>query len=374
MAKAQTYHHTPEAAIAATVAAWRQGGSVSAAAKATGLACSTVARHLGRAALLGMIPRSEVPQTSVALAKAWQRKNPGQKLKTNALFEHPELPSEIAPVEELLERREREYQRKEAAESARVLIPVKINLDGPICIVHMGDPHVDDPGTDIKTLRRHIDTINRTEGMVAANVGDLQNNWVGRLARLYGEQATSAAEAWALTEWLVKSTRWLYLIGGNHDCWSGAGDPLKWIASHHGQAFEAWGARLELQIRNGKKVRVNARHDFAGHSQWNTAHAPAKAAQMGWRDHILSCGHKHTSGYQMVKDPASGLISHALRVAGYKVHDRYAKELGLPNQNISPASCTVIDPRFADDDPRLVTVIHDVEEAAGFLKFKRGKK
>lgn len=30
-----------------------------------------------------------------------------------------------------------------------------------------------------------------------------------------------------------------------------------------------------------------------------------------------------------------------------------------------------IDPRFADDDVRLITVIHDVEEAADFLTFKR---
>ena len=75
----------------------------------------------------------------------------------------------------------------------------------------------------------------------------------------------------------------------------------------------------------------------------------------------------------MLKDPASGLISHALRVAGYKIHDRYAKELGLPNQNITPASVTIIDPQYADDDPRLVTVLHDVAEAAEFLTFKRKK-
>jgi hypothetical protein len=136
---------------------------------------------------------------------------------------------------------------------------------------------------------------------------------------------------------------------------------------------ESWGARLNLCFPNGKEVRINARHDFAGHSMWNTVHGASKAAQMGWRDHVLVCGHKHTSGYQLLKDPATGLISHVLRVAGYKVYDRYARELGLPDQNISPAAVTIIDPEYMDDDPRLVTVLHDVAEGAEFLNYKRNR-
>jgi len=81
---------------------------------------------------------------------------------------------------------------------------------------------------------------------------------------------------------------------------------------------------------------------------WNTAHGPAKAVQMGWRDHILTCGHKHISGYQVLKDPATGLVSHAIRVGSYKIHDRYAAEQGLPNQNIFPAAVTIIDPAHDD--------------------------
>jgi len=292
----------------------------------------------------------------------------------NKEFHVEELPSEIPPVKELWERRIQEYERKDAAEKARRLIPVKVNMDGPIGILHMGDPHVDDPGTDARQLLRDIDLINNTEGLFGANVGDLHNNWIGRIAHLYGQQSTSAQEAWALVDDFVKSVRWLYLIGGNHDVWSGSGDPLRWITRHQGIVFEDWGARLNLKFPNGKQIRINARHDFTGHSMWNTAHGPAKAVQMGWRDHILTCGHKHTSGYQILKCPATGLISHAMRVAGYKIHDRYAKEKDLPNQNITPAVVTIIDPQYEDDDPRLVTVIHDAEEGAEYLTWKRGKK
>jgi hypothetical protein len=34
-------------------------------------------------------------------------------------------------------------------------------------------------------------------------VGDTTNNWTGRLARLYADQSTSAAQAWRIAEWLV---------------------------------------------------------------------------------------------------------------------------------------------------------------------------
>ena len=106
---------------------------------------------------------------------------------------------------------------------------------------------------------------------------------------------------------------------------------------------------------------------------WNTAHGVSKAVQMGHRDHILTCGHTHVSGYQVLKDPATGLISHGLRIASYKIHDRYAVEKGLPDQNIFMCPVTIIDPQYDDNDPRLVTTIFDPIEAADYLTWKRSK-
>lgn len=279
------------------------------------------------------------------------------------------------PLDELLDRRTKAFLRKDKAEQERKLINVRIKIDGPIGILHMGDPHVDDDGCDLPALRRHIDIIQNVEGMFGANVGDLQNNWVGRLSHLYGQQETSKRTAWRLTEWLVRSVDWLYLVGGNHDAWSGTGDPLQWITRDQTGVFDMHGVRLRLTFPNGKQIRVNARHDFRGHSMWNPTHGPIKAAKMGWRDHLLTCGHTHQSGYQLDKDPMTGLISHALRLAGYKRHDGYGKELGLPDANISPAAVTIIDPSREDNDPGLITVIHDVERAAEFLTYlRKGKK
>lgn len=296
-----------------------------------------------------------------------------KRVEFDAAIEKDFLPDDLGPVEDLIAERKRKFGHTDIAKRARNLINVKVKIEGPIAISHFGDPHVDDNGTDIGLIEQHVEIINATKGMYGANIGDTTNNWMGRLARLYSEQSTSAQEAWQLCEWFVSATPWLYFLDGNHGAWSGAGDPVKWMLKNAPGVHGNQAARLNLQFPNGREVRINARHDFKGHSMWNTAHGPAKAVQMGWRDHIAICGHLHISGYQVLRDPSSGLISHALRIASYKTWDRYAEDLGLPNQTISPNVVTIINPAYGDDDPRLIHTCFDVAEGAEYLTWLRSK-
>ena len=298
-----------------------------------------------------------------------------------------ELPDKDIAVTELWEWRKKQYRQKQRHEEASKLINVRVNMEGPIGIWHCGDPHVDDDGTDLVALERHCDLVRRTDGLFGANIGDTTNNWIGRLARLYGEQGTTAAQAWKMAEYflhfcpendpakMVEHERadllkhWIYLIGGNHDCWSGAGDPLKWVLRQADAPYVGSQVRLNLQFPNTRECRINARHDFSGTSQWNPAHGAMKASQMGFHDHILVNGHKHKSGYGLIKDPANGTISHCIQIASYKVWDRFARERGFPDQHISPSVVTIIDPDA--DECGFVTVFHDIEEAVEFLTWKR---
>ena len=278
---------------------------------------------------------------------------------------------EYIPIKEIIEHRNKQYNQKRKAKQSKRLINIKINIRGPIGICHFGDPHVDDDGTDLAQIYSLCNLVNKTDGLFAGNLGDIQNNWVGRLSFLYGQQSTSAKESWRLTEHFINSVEWLYLVAGNHDVWSGDGDPLEFIMRDHSGIYEQWGARLNLIFPNRKEIRVNARHMFKGFSMWNTAHGVSKAVQMGWRDHILTCGHTHVSGYQVLKDPSSGLISHALQVASFKIMDNYAEKLGLDDRNIFNAPVTIIDPKYDDDDNRLITTIFNPYEGAEFLNYKR---
>jgi len=315
---------------------------------------------------------SEIMGVHIRTIRKWKAIVNKEKLIEDFTVE--DVPTGNEPIGDLIENRIKKYALKRDARNAENLINVKINVDGPVGIAHFGDPHIDDDGTNIAELLMHADLIQKTEGMFGGNIGDNQNNWIGRLARLYGEQSTSAKESWRLTEHFISKVDWLYLVGGNHDAWSGPGDPLEWMCSQSNGVFSNNGVRMNLIFPNKKKVRINARHNFTGHSMWNTAHGLVKAIQMGWRDHVLTAGHTHVSGYQVLKDPSSGLISHALRIASYKEMDRYAEDKGLADQNVFKCPVTIIDPQYADNDPRLITTIFEPNEGAEYLTWKRSKK
>ena len=285
------------------------------------------------------------------------------------LFDIPRLPDLDEPIESFIARRKEVFARKKRYEEARHLIPVKVNIDGPFGILHMGDPHLDDDGCDFVTLERHIALANATPGLLAGNVGDLRNNWVGRLARLYANQSTTASDGRRLIEWFMRQTPWLYIVAGNHDVWSGADDPISWLGKQQGMLAQAHGVRLNLKPPRGRHIRINVRHDHVGSSQWNAAHGPMKAAQMGWRDHIVISGHMHIFGMGVVKDPMSGLWSHGIRVGTYKHYDEYAKARGFLEQNL-PAVVTIINPESATEEG-VVEVFKDIEMAADFLKYLR---
>lgn len=330
--------------------------------KACGCNAAATAEKLG-------IDRRSVP---TRLKSAAARKITGRDI------EAADTPSATMPVDVLRERRKQEFEHLRKAKVARLLTPVRVNLDGPIGISHFGDPHLDDSGTDLAKIEWHTDIVLRTKGLYGANIGDGINAWTGRLARLYSQQNCGEEEAIALYKWWLKTLgpKMIYCIGGNHLAWHhGMGTALhEWIVTNCGTLFDMASVRFALHFPNGKQVRINARHDFRGHSMWNTVHGPLKAASMGWRDHVLTCGHLHTSGYSVLKDPATGLISHAMRVSSYKTFDRYAHEEGLPNADIFCNAVTIINPKYDDDDPRLIHTCFDVEEGADYLTWLRSKK
>ncbi len=358
-------------------------GGPTAAQNASGINRATLSSRINRALARGMRPTVEVRARdpfAVRDEPVQERVPPPPYVPPRQIsppslsrgVEVPVLPQELRPVEQLLDERERKFTQHKAAKEARKLIRIPVKMDGPIAISHFGDPHIDDDGCDISLLRRDVEVVKRTRGMYAMNCGDTSNNWVGRLARLWEQQSTSGPEAWQLVEWFLREIDWLVILGGNHGAWSGTGDPVRWIIDHGQTIFDNYGARVALMFPNGREVRINARHDFRGHSMWNPAHGPMKAAKMGWRDHILTCGHTHVSGIALEKDPSTGLISHIYRVASYKTYDRYAHEEGLPDQNVFCNVVTIIDPSRADNDPNLIRAFYnDVEHAADYLTWVR---
>lgn len=283
------------------------------------------------------------------------------------VVQHPSNPD--VPIAELIEFKKRRFARKKTHEDERKLIKCTIKCEGPIGILHFGDPHLDNDGTDIALYEQHCQLVLQTKGLYAANVGDVTDNWVGRLARLYADSSTTEHDAWRLAEYFMNllSGKLIYLIGGNHDAWSGNKDPLKWIMRSSSATYQPSEARIEVHLPNKTTFRINARHDFAGSSQYNPAHGPTKALQFGTRDHIAICGHKHKSGHSEIKCPQTGINMQAVQVGSYKMIDRFARDHGFRDQHLSPCCVTIVNPELPDTHPDFIKVYWDAEHAARVL-------
>ena len=296
------------------------------------------------------------------------------KRTSNFILENEFIDTEI-PTEELVQQRIDVFNRKERRENNEEFLNIRINDDKPIGLYICGDPHIDDDGCDMPSLIKHMDITNETNGLYACNVGDLQNNWARRskLAGLWAEQSTTGQQAWQLTEWLVRYLDWIFIVAGNHDMWSGDGDPLKWICRPLKTTYKAHNIRVRLNLPK-HKIRVNCSHNFRGNSIYNTAHGIVRHAIFNARDHLLLAGHRHISGYMPVKDANSNIIMNCVQVGSYKKYDNFAKMLNMPNKMMSPCAVAVFNTRLPDTHPDFIKIFWEVQEGAEYLKFLRKLK
>ena len=366
MASAKPYKRDP-AKFRKVINGWNatgyKGTQKEYAAK-VGLPPQTLQNWFSLAPEIGMTVRTTVNQESIA-----------QTRRKAALpdIETPEIPDDDIDIEDIVAAKKKQFLKLAAHREATKLFKVKVNLEGPIGILHFGDPHLDDDGCDISAIEHHSDLTRSTPGLFGANVGDTTNNWVGRLAHLYSQQNCSRPRAIKLAEWFVRRTNMLYMIGGNHDAWSGDDDPMIWIAQKAKAIYQPSQVRMQLAFPAGDPLVINARHDFKGHSQYNPAHGPMKALLQGIRDDIAIAGHRHESAYSVLKDPDTGRIGHAIKVASYKYFDRYALDGGFKDQTLSPCAVTVIRPALPATHPDRIKLFWDADEGADYLTYRRSK-
>lgn len=295
----------------------------------------------------------------------------------NDAFRFDVLPDDGEPTaEDLIAALSVRHAKRKAHEDATKLRQVQVNIAGPIGLAFFGDPHVDDPGCAWGDLERDVRTVRDTPGFLAVDVGDDSNNWVGRLMKLYANQEVTSKQSLTLIEWLMMALPWLLRIKGNHDEWNGEkGDVADYIhrLGHSIGGLESAGARLQLNLPSGASLRMHVRHDFPGGSQFNPAHALVRETLFGHRDHILACGHRHTSGYMPIFHNDPRRLCHGFRCGTYKDFDRYAKDKGFQDGNWARAMAAVVDPDLAHDPVRYIKPFYSLEDAAEYLTWRRAK-
>jgi len=290
-------------------------------------------------------------------------------------YSRPLLPESDEPIEKIVDQLTTRFEKKKQHIDAKKWQRINMKSNEPIGLLWFGDPHLDDNYCDWTVLRRHVELVQENEGVFGCGLGDYQNNWIGRLSRLYAEQDTSHDTAWRLVEWFVKSINPLILIGGNHDMWSGSGDPLKWMTEPH-SINEDWSAQVEIRFPNKETCRIYASHDMPGHSQWNPLHGQKKMAMFKSTAHLYIAGHKHNWELAQMEQVDQGHISWLARARGYKAHDTYAVVRGYDEQNFGHAILQIINPN-AETPEGFTQCFVDIETGIEFLNFlrkKHGKK
>lgn len=300
-----------------------------------------------------------------------------QRRANQPIFEVDGLPHDGEPsAEELIAKLAEQHRVRKAHHHAAKLRNVRVLMDGPIAIAGFGDPHIDDPGCAWGDLERDVRICRDTPGIMAVNIGDSTNNWVGRLMRLYADQEVTSKQALKLIEWLMTALPWLLDKEGNHDLWNTEkGDPAEVI--HRLMKLpgirEMGSSRLRLALPSGAEVFMHVRHDFPGGSQFNPAHALVRETLFGFRDHILMCGHRHSTGYIPVFHNDPRRLCHGFRLGTYKDFDHYAAEKGFQDTNWARSMGAVINPDHADDPTRYIKPFFNLEEMAEYLTWRRQK-
>lgn len=285
----------------------------------------------------------------------------------------PKFQSPDAPIDELLSILSKDSQRRIEYHDAKQWATIQVNVSGPYGLWFWGDPHLDDDGCAHHILQDHVRLIKENPCMLSVGMGDYQNNWIGRLSRLYANQETSARTAWRLVEWWIKEVRPVLMLKGNHDLWSGSGDPLNWMIKQSETMSEDWQAQVQFESPNGQMVRLWAAHDFPGNSMWNPLHAQQrKAVTSGARAHIYVSGHRHTWGAAVHEDPESNHVYCLLRARGYKVLDKHAEQLGFGSQRYGNSVVVIVNPD-AENPSQLVTPFADPVSANNYLMWLRSR-
>lgn len=276
---------------------------------------------------------------------------------------------EEEPIEELLDRRQKHFERKLKAHNARQWFEIKINETKPYGIMSFGDPHLDDDGCNVPLLRRDLDIASRP-GVYGLNIGDTHNNWVGRLERLYANQEASKNTGKRLVEWFMfeSGVSWLAWILGNHDAWNDGVDFHMRLAKRRIPVLD-WKAQFKLVHPNGTEARIDASHGRKGSSIWNNLHATLRAAKLGDMADLYLTGHTHNYGLEHLEIAERGHSCWLVQLRGYKFMDHYAHVNNFAEHQLGSSVFTIIDPR--PNARSKVLCFEDVEAGYRFLEVLR---
>lgn len=285
--------------------------------------------------------------------------------------ELPTFPDDDISPREIIEIQKKRFDKRHEHAAAKRWFPIKVNVEGPIGLSFIGDPHVDDNGCNWPLLDAHAALHKKTPGLFACNIGDSSNNWVGRLMALYANQDTSKQTARKLAKWLLTESgfSWLVWLMGNHDLWND-GDAILRGMNVNRIVMEDWQAQFRIVFPNGREAKIWAAHQFQGHSMWNTLHGPQRAAHTKDAADVYACGHTHNWACHQEESASRDFVYWLVRSRGYKFIDDYAEHHGHASQQEGASVTAIFNPE-AKSMADFVQCFADMDRAADYLTYLR---
>ncbi|CAB4164494.1 DNA binding HTH domain, Fis-type [uncultured Caudovirales phage] len=283
-----------------------------------------------------------------------------------------ELPPDDISADEIWERAKRDSAVKvKYLEAEAGWRKQKLKVKGPFGILFFGDPHLDDAHANFAKAEEHIAIANSSEAILSCNLGDTLNNWVGNLQRLYANQNMGATRALKIYEKFLNSVPWWLWIFGNHCLWPTANSGLMRKLATEGASIAAdWCVKVDLELPNGKHLKINAAHNFKGSSRFNQNHALfVENLETGGEADIIVAGDHHVWQTDQVEHPKTGRYTTIIRARGYKLGGEYERMLGFKNQKEGHAVFVIVNPDA--EGPAFVTAFADASYGARMLKLLR---
>lgn len=333
---------------AINIAHENQGLNQTELAEIAGCARSTFGERFRKAKLLGLEPE-----------KSYERE-----------ITLPILPSDKRAPGEIIDQLCKAFERKNARHKAKKWMPFKVNVKGPIGVCFYGDIHADNSGCDWPLLKYHLEAVAQTEYAYGVFMGDVLDNWIGRLEKFCKKHGITEEEAKEIVRWIAggSGVDWLLWLIGNHDEWHDYHREIKSVCKNICQV-EDWRARFRFVFPNGREAKIDAAHDHKGHSQYNPLHGQQKVVYFEEMADIVIGAHKHYSALQKHQHPATGKVYWLARAAGYKAIDPYAEKLQFDSQTTGQSIFAVFEPD--DKEETWITCFDDVDKGIEYLKHRR---
>lgn len=203
-----------------------------------------------------------------------------------------------------------------------------IKRDGPFCIFHSTDEHVDDNKSALKLIEQDIAAAHELNSIMVHG-GDVLNNWpvAGRLAKQWAEQQCTLPSALKRLQYFIEIFKPDVWIDGNHE------EMNIYLVNLIDEYLpkdiirDYWTARFEVKTPN-ITARCAVSHKFQKGSSWfHKLHGHLREMLEGEPVDLLMDGHLHSDGVLDQTLPERNQAALCVASAGYKVLDKYAARI-----------------------------------------------